>query len=165
MNENLKINKAGINLIKYYEGVYLKAYKCPAGVWTIGIGHTNVMGGFQIRPDSVITERQADEILLQDLEKCYKDVRELVKVPLDECQFSTLVSFIFNLGYGNLKSSTLLKLLNSGNYNAVPAQILRWNKCEGKPLLGLTRRRQAEADLWDNCGHGLMPQEVDNVDV
>lgn len=142
---NLKTGPKGIALIKEFESVQLKAYKCPAGVWTIGVGHT----GPDVTPGMVITEGQADEILNGDLRKFERAVNNAVKVPLTQTQFDALVSFTFNVGEGNLKSSTLLKLLNEGKYQEVPAQLMRWNKAGGKELAGLTRRRKAEGDLWN----------------
>lgn len=143
---NMKTGPKGIALIKEFESVQLHAYKCPAGIWTIGAGHT----GPDVSPGMVITEGQADEILAGDLHKFEKAVNSAVKVPLTQNQFDALVAFTFNVGEGNLKSSTLLKLLNEGKYQEVPAQMLRWNKAGGKELAGLTRRRKAEGDLFQS---------------
>ena len=89
-------------------------------------------------------------MLWRELEEEYEGyVNELVTVPLNQCQFDALCSFVYNLGGNALKSSTLLKVLNTGAYNDVPAQILRWNKAGGKVLTGLTRRRTAEAALFN----------------
>jgi lysozyme len=141
----MKISNEGIELIKHFEGCETKAYKCPAGVWTIGYGH--IKG---VQEGDVITETQAHEMLVEELNEYENYIHDLVKCPLNQNQFDALVSWVFNLGSGNLSSSTLLKVLNAGDYAGVPAQIMRWNKAGGKVLEGLTRRRQAEADLFGN---------------
>jgi len=141
----MNTSQNGIDLIKHFEGCELKAYKCPAGVWTIGYGH--IKG---VQEGDVITEQQADEMLVEELHEYENYVNTLVDVPLNQNQYDALVSWVYNLGGGNLKASTLLKVLNSGDYSGVPAQIMRWNKAGGKVLEGLTRRRQAEADLFGN---------------
>ena len=97
-----------------------------------------------------ITEAQAHEMLVEELDEYESYINDLVTVSLNQNQFDAMVSWVYNLGGGNLKASTLLKVLNSGDYNGVPEQIMRWNKAGGKVLEGLTRRRQAEADLFGN---------------
>ena len=133
----------GLALIKKFEGCELEAYKCPAGVWTIGYGH--IKG---VQEGDVITEQQADDMLVEELEEYENYIHNLVNCPLNQNQFDALVSWVYNLGSSNLQASTLLKVLNAGDYAGVPAQMLRWNKAGGKVLEGLTRRRQAEADLF-----------------
>ena len=142
-----KINAATINLVKSFEGLRLTAYKCPAGVWTIGYGHTQgVSRGMRI------TEARANEMLTSDLEDAGKSVLRLISVPLNDNQYGALCSFVFNLGAGALQTSTLRKILNTGDYAGVPAQMARWNKAtvNGKKvvLAGLVRRREAEGKLW-----------------
>jgi len=139
----MKTSQKGIDLIKHFEGCELNAYKCPAGVWTIGYGH--IKG---VQEGDVITEQQADEMLVEELNEYENYINTLVTVPLNQNQYDALVSWVYNLGSSNLNSSTLLKVLNSGDYTGVPEQIMRWNKAGGKVLEGLTRRRQAEADLF-----------------
>ena len=141
----MKTSLEGINLIKHFEGCELEAYKCPAGVWTIGYGH--IKG---VQQGDVITEQQADDMLVEELEEYENYIHNLVSCPLNQNQFDALVSWVYNLGSSNLQASTLLKVLNAGDYEGVPAQIMRWNKAGGKVLEGLTRRRQAEADLFAN---------------
>jgi lysozyme len=139
----MKISKNGLNLIKHFEGCELEAYKCPAGVWTIGYGHikTAVEG-------MTITQHQADDMLIEEMNEYEGYINNSVLVDLTQNQFDAMVSWVYNLGNGNLNASTLLKVLNSGDYAGVPAQMMRWNKAGGKVLEGLTRRRQAEADLF-----------------
>ena len=139
----MKISQEGIALIKKFEGCELEAYKCSAGVWTIGYGHTkDVVEGM------TITQEQAEEMLVEELHEYEKYVNESVTVALSQNQFDALVSWVYNLGPANLKASTMLKVLNSGKYEDVPAQIKRWNKAGGKVLEGLVRRRAAEACLF-----------------
>ena len=139
----MKISNTGIDLIKHFEGCETEAYLCPAGVPTIGYGHIK---GVQM--GDVITEAQAHEMLVVELDEYESYINDLVTVSLNQNQFDAMVSWVYNLGGGNLRASTLLKVLNSGDYAGVPAQIMRWNKAGGKVLEGLTRRRQAEADLF-----------------
>ena len=139
----MKIGSKGLALIKHFEGCELEAYKCPAGVWTIGYGH--IKG---VQEGMTITEMQAEEMLQSELIEYEGYINDLVEVELNQNQFDAMVSWVYNLGGGNLRASTLLKVLNAGNYAGVPEQMLRWNKAGGKVLEGLTRRRQAEADLF-----------------
>lgn len=145
------INQDGLNLIKQWEGKYLKAYHGAAdrpGLLTIGYGHTDAAGPPKVTEGMTITDKQAEDILRSDLYGCESDVAQLVKVPLNDNQFAALVSFVFNVGVANFKSSTLLRKLNSGAYDAVPAELQKWNKANGKRVQGLANRRAAEAGLW-----------------
>lgn len=144
----MKTSAAGINLIKEFEGVRLKAYRCPADVWTIGVGHTSAAGPPVVKAGMEITNAQAMKILANDLVQFEDGVDSAVKVPLKQNQFDALVSFAFNVGLGALAKSTLLKKLNAGQYDAVPAELMKWTKAGGKELPGLVRRRRAEAALW-----------------
>ena len=139
----MNIGNKGLDLIKLFEGCELNAYKCPAGVWTIGYGH--IKG---VSEGMTITQEQAEEMLRDEMAEYEGYVNSLVTVELNQNQFDAMVSWVYNLGGGNLASSTLLKVLNAGDYDGVPAQMMRWNKAGGKVLEGLTRRRQAEADLF-----------------
>lgn len=130
-------------LIKSFEGLELEAYLCPADIWTIGYGHTG-----NVKEGDSITKAEADELLDKDLQTFRNGVRRLVKVPLNENQFGALVSFAYNLGLGSLQNSTLLKLLNAGDYDGAADQFLRWNKSKGKVLTGLVRRREAERAVF-----------------
>ena len=144
LGENkMQISTEGISLIKKFEGCELESYKCAAGVWTIGFGSThNIEEGMNISKD------RAEELLLEDIAEFEESVLESVDMPMSQHQFDALVSWTFNLGPSNLKASTMLKVLNSGNYEDVPEQIKRWNKAGGKVLDGLIRRREAEALLF-----------------
>ena len=140
---NMNIGQKGIDLIKHFEGCELNAYKCPAGVWTIGYGH--IKG---VSEGMSITQEQAEQMLLDELKEYENYINELVTVNLSQNQFDALVSWVYNLGPVNLTASTMLKVLNSGEYEDVPAQMKRWNKAGGKVLEGLIRRREAEACLF-----------------
>lgn len=139
----MNISENGLSLIKKYEGLATKAYKCSAGVWTIGYGHTKTA-----KPNMIINESKAKELLTEDVKEAELAVNRLVKVPLTQNQFDALVSFTFNLGTGNLNSSTLLRMLNKKLYNEAADQLLRWNRAGGRVLAGLTRRRQEERELF-----------------
>ena len=138
------VNGAGRALIKEFEGLRLQAYLCPAGLWTIGYGHTRTA-----RPGMAVTAEQADWLLDDDLRQVAREVERLVSVPLNDNQFAALVCFTFNVGARHLQQSSLLRLLLRGWYEQVPAQLLRWNKVRGEAMGGLTRRRAAEARLWN----------------
>lgn len=138
-----KTSDAGINLIKSFEGCVLKAYRCPAGVLTIGYGHTS-----GVKDGMVITADEAVVFLKSDLASFEKSVNSLVKVDITQNMFDALVSFTYNCGAGALKKSTLLLLLNSKNYSGAAGEFAKWNKANGKVLAGLTRRRTAERLLF-----------------
>lgn len=139
----MQISREGIDLIKRHEGVKLKAYLCPAGVWTIGYGSTrNVTEGMKI------TLRQAEELLLRDLSRFEKAVNRMVQVELNQQQYDALVSLVFNIGDGAFARSTLLKRLNAGKYHEAAEQFTRWNKAGGKVLPGLVKRRAEERELF-----------------
>lgn len=144
----MKTSQAGIDLIKQFEGVRLESYVCPAGVLTVGVGHTSAAGSPKVVPGMKITYQEANAILANDLVKYEDAVDRLVKVPLTQNQFDALVSFTFNVGEGALAKSTLLKKLNAGDYDAVPAELMKWTKGGGKELPGLVRRRRAECAMW-----------------
>ena len=141
----MKIGYEGLKMIKHFEGLELNAYQCAAGVWTIGYGHTK-----GVQQGMVISEETADEMLVEELKEYENYINDMVNCPLSQNQFDALVSWVYNLGPANLQASTLLKVLNAGDYAGVPAQIKRWNKAGGKVLEGLTRRRQAESVLFAN---------------
>ena len=145
-----KTNKAGIDLIKGFEGLFLKPYLDPINIPTIGYGTILYPNNKAVTmKDSPITEEQATEYLEHEVNLKASGVEKIVKVELNDNEFAALVSFSYNVGTGALQSSTLLKLLNAGaDRNAVADQFLRWNKAGGKELAGLTRRRQAERSLF-----------------
>lgn len=143
----MRVSDAGIALIKSFEGLELEAYPDPATggePWTIGYGHTG-----EVTPGMVITEAEADELLLQDVAQFEMCVNGALQVPVTQGQFDALVSFAFNLGCRNLRNSTLLAKLNAGDNVGAAAEFVRWNRAAGKVMAGLTRRREAERDLFN----------------
>ena len=141
----MNISQEGLSLIKKFEGCELTAYQCSAGVWTIGYGHTK-----GIEEGMEITQQEAEDMLVEELHEYENYINDNVTAPLSQNQFDAMVSWVYNLGPANLKASTLLKVLNAGDYDGVPAQIKRWNKAGGVTLDGLIRRREAESLLFQN---------------
>ena len=139
----MKISEEGLALIKKFEGCELEAYQCAAGIWTIAYGRIK-----EVKEGHTCTQEQAETWLDEELHEYQSYIDDMVKVNLEQCQFDALVSWVYNLGPSNLKSSTLLKVLNNSEYDEVPEQIKRWNKAGGKVLEGLVRRREAEALLF-----------------
>ena len=132
-------------MIKRFEGLELKAYRCPAGIWTIGYGHT----GSDVREGMTISEEEADRLLASDLEAFERAVSRLVRVPIVQNRFDALVSFCYNVGEGNFERSTLLRKVNANpDDRSIADEFKRWNKAGGKPVKGLTERRLAEALLY-----------------
>ena len=150
-----------IDLVREVEGFRSKAYRCPAGVWTIGYGHTE-----NVHEGDIITVDAALCVLHSDLRAIAKDVKKAVKVPLDDWQLSALISFTFNVGIGALRRSTLLIMLNNRDYTDVPEQLVLWNKAtvKGKKIVlpGLVTRRAKEVNLWLHSQKSPigMPQSV-----
>lgn len=137
------INESGLKLIKEFEGLYLKAYRCPAGVLTIGYGHT----GKDVKSGMTITKERAEELLKKDIARFEKAVKRL-KYDFNENQFSALVSFAFNCGEGNLK-----KLTQNGTRTKaeISKKLLLYNRANCNELKGLTRRRKAEQKLFNTA--------------
>lgn len=152
----MRMSDAGIEaMLKKFEGCKLKAYKCPAGILTIGFGHTSAAGEPIVTPDLVITKQEALDILHRDLKKFEEGVDNLVKVHLTQNQYDVLVDFAYNAGIGALKSSSLLKKVNAGDFDAVPAELMKWTKGKipgkgSQVLPGLVNRRNAEVAWWNN---------------
>lgn len=146
----MKISKSGIELIKKFEGFKSRPYLCPAGVPTIGWGNTTYSDGRRVKlSDPPINESVADTLLFDILKTFEGGVTKLVKSKINQNQFDALVSFAFNAGLGNLGRSTLLKKVNINPQDkTIRDEFLRWNKAGGRVLAGLTRRREAEANLY-----------------
>ena len=139
----MQISKTGIELLKHFEGCELKAYQDSVGVWTIGYGHTKgIYEGLEI------TQLEAEKMLQDELPEYEGYITDKVVPMLQQHEYDALVCWVYNLGPTNLSSSTLLKRLNAGEFKDVPFQMKRWDKAGGQPLLGLTRRRNAEALLF-----------------
>lgn len=151
----MKVNQAsakGINLIKKYEGLSLKPYKCPAGLATIGYGATYYPNGIKVKlTDKSISKYEASTMLSNMLRHYEIAVDSYTRDDITQGQFDALVSFAYNCGLGNLKSSTLLKKVNANPSDpSIRQEFLKWNKGGGKVLAGLTKRRTEEADLYES---------------
>jgi lysozyme len=145
----MKTGERGLKLIKEFEGCKLKAYQCPAGVWTIGIGSTHYGDGTPVTKNRTLpNEGAAIALLAATIGKYEKAVND-VGVELTQNEYDALVCLCYNIGAGNFFKSTLVKMLKAGDDKAeIAKQFLRWDKAGGKPLAGLTRRRNAEAELF-----------------
>lgn len=142
----MNITPKGAALIQSFEKCRLEAYlPTPDDKWTVGWGHC----GPDIGPGVVWTQEEADAVFLRDIEKFEACVERSVTVPLTPHEFDACVSLCFNIGCGAFSGSTLVKLLNASDYDAAQKQFSRWNKQAGKELAGLTRRRAAEAELFE----------------
>jgi lysozyme len=141
--ENMQISEDMIAIIKKFEGLRLKAYKCPAGVYTIGYGHTE-----NVFADSEISELMADQILRKDLKKFEQTINNL-DLPLLQCEFDALVSFAFNVGIGNFNKSTLKKLLLQKKFFYAAKEFDKWVFAGGKKLPGLQNRRTKERKIFE----------------
>lgn len=148
----MSLNQLTINHIKESEGLRLKAYPDPGSIdgkpVTIGYGTTRI-NGKPIQLGTVITEAQAEQYLKADLEDFTQRVLKLINVKVNDNQLGALVSFSYNIGIAAFASSTLLRLLNQGDYKSVPTQMRRWNKNDGKVMQGLVNRREKEITLWN----------------
>ena len=139
----MKASVDAYELIKQFEGLRLKAYLCPAGIWTIGYGHTS-----GVSPNSFITIQEADEYLHRDVATIEMQLNKL-NLSLRQCQWDAIVSFVFNVGIGNFKSSTLLaKIRINPDDNSIMDEFLRWVYANGKVMKGLQKRRLAEMKLY-----------------
>jgi lysozyme len=145
----MKTNDKGIKLLHDFEGLKLKAYLCPAKVWTVGYGNTRYEDGRPVKEGDVITKERAEQLFLRILDVFERGVKSRVKKELNSNQFSALVSFSYNIGLGNFGASTLLKMVNvNPSDSKIREQFMRWNKANGGIMAGLIRRRKAEADLY-----------------
>ena len=142
-SKDMNISQEGLGLIKKFEGCELKAYRCAANVLTIGYG--SIKG---VTENMQITKEEADKLLLHEMDEYEGYINDMVTVDLNQNQFDSLVSWVFNLGPSNLRSSTMLKVINENKLEEVPSQIKRWNKAAGQVKEGLIRRREAEALLF-----------------
>lgn len=136
-------------LVKHFEGCKLTSYVCSAGHNTIGYGNTFYENGIKVKPGDKITQQRAEELLDVILIKFVQQTNELIKSNVNQNQRDALTDFAYNCGIGNLRSSTLLKKVNADpNDKTIRDEFMKWNKGGGKVLNGLTRRREAEANLY-----------------
>lgn len=145
----MKASDKCLALIRNFEGFRAAPYRCPAGVWTIGYGSTRYVDGTPIKPtDAPITREQADAIMRQTLGEYENAVARYVTVPLNQDQRDALIDFAYNAGAQNLRTSTLLKKLNAGDYAGAAGQFERWVYAGPTMLAGLVKRRAAERSLF-----------------
>ena len=155
----MQMSEHGLELIQEWEGFELKVYKDSAGLPTIGVGHLltkselssgkiNIKGVAVAYGDG-LSNQQVMDLLAQDVKPAEDSVNKGVKVSLNQNQFDALVSFTFNVGGGAFSSSTLLKVLNQGQYAQVPDQLRRWTRSGGQVVKGLVNRRENEIKLWN----------------
>jgi lysozyme len=137
-------SRAGRNMIESFEGRRHKAYKCPAGVWTCGIGHT----GPDVTPETVWSDAEIDERFSSDLRKFEIGVNRLVLVPITQPMFDAVCTLAYNIGLSALASSTLLRKLNAGDVAGAANEFGRWIHANGQKLPGLIRRRRAETEMF-----------------
>ena len=145
-----KLSQKGVDLIKQFEGLKLNPYLCPASIPTLGFGNTYYPDGTKVKlTDPAITKEKAEELLKFLLVTYEKAVDSYCRDDISQSQFDALASFCYNVGTGNLQKSTLIKKVNANPQDpTIRAEFMKWNKAAGKVLLGLTRRRTAEANLY-----------------
>ena len=145
----MKISSLGLELIKEFEGFSANAYLCPAKIPTIGYGNTFYEDGRKVKLGEQISKTDALELLEKIVNKDFADkIFSAIKVPVAQNQFDAMVSLAYNIGTGSFLKSTLLKKVNAGDFIGASEEFLKWNKSGGKELLGLTRRRKREQDLF-----------------
>lgn len=150
----MQVSDAGIELIKSFEGFRANAYPDPKSggdPWTVGYGTTKFPSGRPVKQGDKVTPGQAELYLREDVKKFANSVDALVTVPLKQCQYDALVSFVYNLGATNFRTSTLLKKLNAKDYKGAADELLRWVSPGSSVEAGLRRRRTAERDLFLSC--------------
>lgn len=145
MSPEMQYSKNGLALTEQFEGCRITPYQDSGGVWTNGYGNTH-----GVVPGVTITQAQAEADLQANIQNSVNDVNRLVTVQLTQGEFDALVDFDFNLGGGSLADSTLLHLLNAGDFEGAAAQFDRWDKCGGQVIAGLLRRRQAEEEEFES---------------
>ena len=148
----MNVSKAGIALIKHHEGVRSRPYRCPANLWTVGVGH--LIGNGKLLPDSynrTFTKEEIDALLVRDLSRFERGISKMLpNVLLRQCEFDCLVSFAFNLGLGAFQRSTLRQALLRGDKTQAMASLLKYCRGGGKILRGLQTRRLDEKALFES---------------
>lgn len=144
----MRVNAAGRKLIEDAEGFRPRAYRCPAGVWTIGFGHTRAAGLPEVKAGMVISRAQAQAILAEDLDGFARGVARAITTEINDNQFSALVAFAFNVGLGAFRSSSVVRAVNGRQFDLVPRRLGLYVKARGRTLPGLVKRRHAEGLLF-----------------
>ncbi len=145
IRNKMKISENGLELIKKFEGCETTAYQDSVGVWTIGFGHTK-----GVEEGQTCSIEDAESMLADEMDEYEGYINNMVKVELQQHEFDALVAWVYNLGPTNLGESTMLKVLNGGQFDRVPDEMNRWTRAGGKILEGLVRRRQAESLMFQN---------------
>ena len=145
MRNKMKISEDGLELIKKFEGCETTAYQDSVGVWTIGFGHTK-----GVEEGQTCSIEDAESMLADEMDEYEGYINNMVKVELQQHEFDALVAWVYNLGPTNLGESTMLKVLNGGQFDRVPDEMNRWTRAGGEILEGLVRRRQAESLMFQN---------------
>jgi lysozyme len=157
----MKVSEDGLALIRESEGFRGRAYRDAVGIWTIGYGHTSAAGAPAVKAGDEISRAEAEDILARDVAAFADGVERLVTPMLSDAQFSALVSFAYNVGLGNFRSSGVLKAVNANDFAAVPQRLALWNKASGRVLPGLVKRRAAEAALFMTENVNVLPKPVE----
>ena len=145
IRNKMKISEDGLELIKKFEGCETTAYQDSVGVWTIGFGHTK-----GVEEGQTCSVEDAESMLADEMDEYEGYINNMVKVDLQQHEFDALVAWVYNLGPTNLGESTMLKVLNGGQFDRVPDEMNRWTRAGGEILEGLVRRRQAESLMFQN---------------
>ncbi len=145
IRNKMKISENGLELIKKFEGCETTAYQDSVGVWTIGFGHTK-----GVEEGQTCSIEDAESMLADEMDEYEGYINNMVKVDLQQHEFDALVAWVYNLGPTNLGESTMLKVLNGGQFDRVPDEMNRWTRAGGKILEGLVRRRQAESLMFQD---------------
>ena len=145
IRNKMKISEDGLELIKKFEGCETSAYQDSVGVWTIGFGHTK-----GVEEGQTCSIEDAESMLADEMDEYEGYINNMVKVDLQQHEFDSLVAWVYNLGPTNLGESTMLKVLNGGQFDRVPDEMNRWTRAGGEILEGLVRRRQAESLMFQN---------------
>jgi lysozyme len=145
----MKTSQRGIDLIKYFEGVRYRPYRCAAGLWTVGVGHL-IGNGKSLPPEynRTFTKEEVDALLIRDLTRFERGIGMYIKVPLRQSEFDALCSFSFNLGLGTLQRSTLRQKINRFDKKGAAENLLKYCRAGGKIIKGLQTRRQAEYKMF-----------------
>ncbi|WWW11143.1 lysozyme [Arcobacter cryaerophilus gv. pseudocryaerophilus] len=146
----MKVSSKGLELIKEFEGFSSVAYLCSAKKATIGYGNTFWEDGTPVKIGDQISKERAETLLKHVVDNFSVAVEVDIKIEVSQNQFDAMVSLAYNIGLGAFKNSTLLRQLNRGNFVGASQEFLRWDKSNGKPLLGLTRRREREKLLFES---------------
>jgi lysozyme len=156
----MNVSAKAVTMIQHHEGIRYRPYRCPARLWTVGVGHVlypeqgklkiEDRDSFPLRPEDnrQFTKDEVDGILRSDLQRFERGVAQLIPVRLTQGQFDACVSFAFNVGLGTLQRSTFRQKVIRGEKDAAIASLLQYCKAGGKVLKGLENRRKDEAALF-----------------